>query len=154
MLQLLAKYYCMQTLWLQRKQTYLYSTVYQTTMLMDMVYKCHTNCSCSITYQHNVGRATPRSGPVSFKRKWQAKLALWVAAGKGGAGAGQAGLLASSDVKQATLWALDALRDIPDEVIKNCWQKVGILPFEVNQRYIEDKEKVSKGDAQSSRSSC
>ena len=39
----------------------------------------------------------------------------------------------------------DALRDIPDEVIKNCWR---ILPFEVNQRYIEDKEKVSKGDTQ------
>ena len=42
----------------------------------------------------------------------------------------------------------DALRDIPDEVIKNCWRKAGILPLEVNQRYIEDKEKVSKGHAQ------
>ena len=37
---------------------------------------------------------------------------------------------------------------IPDEVIKNCWRKAGILSFEVNQRYIEDKEKVSKDDAQ------
>ena len=48
----------------------------------------------------------------------------------------------------AMLWAQDALRDIPDEVIKNCWRKASILLFEVNQRYIEDKEKVSKGHAQ------
>ena len=40
---------------------------------------------------------------------------------EGGAGAGQAGQLASPDVKQAMLWARDALRGIPDEVIKNCW---------------------------------
>ena len=33
-------------------------------------------------------------------------------------------------------------------MVKNCWQKACILPFEVNQRYIEDKEKVSKDDAQ------
>ena len=46
------------------------------------------------------------------------------------------------------LWARDALRDIPEEVIKNCWQNAGIHPFEVNQWYIEDKEKVSKGDAE------
>ena len=44
-----------------------------------------------------------------------------VAAPEGGAGAGQAGLLAPPDVKQAMLWARDALKDIPDEVIKNCW---------------------------------
>ena len=68
--------------------------------------------------------------------------------GEGGVGAGQAGQLPSPDMKQAMLWVQDALRDIPDEVVKNCWQKVSILPFEVNQRYIEDKEKVSKGHAQ------
>ena len=49
-------------------------------------------------------------------------------------------------MKQAMLWARDALRDIPEEVVKNCWRKAGILPFEVNQRYIEDKEKVNKGN--------
>ena len=69
-----------------------------------------------------------------------------VAAGAVGAGAGQAGQLASPDVKQAMLRAWDALREIPN--VTNCWRKAGILPFEVNQRYIEDKEKVSKGDAQ------
>ena len=70
-------------------------------------------------------------------------------AGEGGTVAGQAGQLASPDVKQAMLYARDALRDIPDEVIKfNCWRKAGILPLELNQRYFEDKEKVSKGDAQ------
>ena len=56
--------------------------------------------------------------------------------------------VASPDVKQAMLWARYALRDIPEEVVKNCWRKAGILSFEVNQRYIEHKEKVSKGDAQ------
>ena len=40
-------------------------------------------------------------------------------------------------MKQAILWVLDALRDIPNEVIKNCRRKVGILPF----------ERYSKGDA-------
>ena len=43
---------------------------------------------------------------------------------------------------------MHSLRDIPEEVVKNCWRKAGILPFEVNQRYIEDKEKVLKGDVQ------
>ena len=33
---------------------------------------------------------------------------------------------------------------IPDEVIKNCWRKAGILSFEVNQRYIEDKRRSVK----------
>ena len=33
-------------------------------------------------------------------------------------------------------------------MVKNCWRKAGILPFEVNQRYVKDKEKVSKGDTQ------
>ena len=43
------------------------------------------------------------------------------------------------------LWCgIHALRNIPDA-------KAGILPFEVNQRYIEDKDKVSKGDAQMQR---
>ena len=37
------------------------------------------------------------------------------------------------------LWVRDALRDIPEEVVKNCWRKAGILPFEVNQRYIPEK---------------
>ena len=36
---------------------------------------------------------------------------------------------ASPDVKQTMLWARDALRDIPDEVIKSCWRKTGILPL-------------------------
>ena len=40
------------------------------------------------------------------------------------------GHLASPDVKQAMLWARDALRDIPEEVVKNYWRKAGILPFE------------------------
>ena len=74
--------------------------------------------------------------------------------GEGGAGAGQAGLLASPDVKQAMLWAWDALKDIPDEVVKTAGKRSVSSPFEVNQRYIEDKEKVSTGHAQSSRSCC
>ena len=65
-----------------------------------------------------------------------------------GQGQDKLGHLASPDVKQAMLWAQNTLRDIPEEVVKNCWRKAGILPFEVNQRYIEDKEKVIKGDAQ------
>ena len=30
-------------------------------------------------------------------------------------------------------------------MVKNCWRKAGILPFEV---YVKDKEKASKGDTQ------
>ena len=61
-----------------------------------------------------------------------------------GQGRDKLGQLASPDVKQATLWAWDALRDIHKELIKNCWRKAGILLFKVNQQYIEEKEKVSK----------
>ena len=65
---------------------------------------------------------------------------------KAGQGWDKLGHLAFPDVKQAMLWVRDALRDIPEEVVKNCWRKAGILRFEVNQQYIEDKEKVMKGD--------
>ena len=54
-----------------------------------------------------------------FYHQWQVKLVSWLYK-EGGAGAGQAGQLASPDMKQAILWAQDALRCIPDEVIKNC----------------------------------
>ena len=46
---------------------------------------------------------------------------------KAGQGQDKLGHLASPDVKQAMLWAWDALRDIPEEVVKNCWRKAGIL---------------------------
>ena len=75
------------------------------------------------------------------------KLVLWLLE-KAGQGQDKLGQLASPDVTQAMLWAWNALRDIPEEVIKNCWRKAGILPFKVNQRYIEDQEKISKGDAE------
>ena len=65
---------------------------------------------------------------------------------KAGQGRDKLGHLASPDVKQAMLWARDALRGIPEEVVKNCWKRASILPFEVNPRYIEDKGKVMKGD--------
>ena len=66
-----------------------------------------------------------------FKRKWWAKLVSWLLE-KAGQGWDKLGHLASPDVKQAMLWVRDVLRDIPEEVVKNCWRKAGILRFEVN----------------------
>ena len=64
---------------------------------------------------------------------------------KAGQGRDKLRHLASPDVKQALLWVRDALRDILEAVVKTCWRIAGILPFEVTQRCIEDKE-VMKGD--------
>ena len=46
-----------------------------------------------------------------FNHQWQVKLVSWLHE-EGGAGAGQAGQLASPDMKQAILWVQDALRGI------------------------------------------